>query len=268
MSELTEAIKSGDLANVTALVDADPALAGAPENGITPILLAIYHGKTEVARLLVDRGAPVSFAEAVALGDASRAATMLERDPALIDRRSADGFPPLGLAIFFRHGQLARWLIDCGADVDAAAENAQRVTPLHAAAAVCDAETMELLLRRGANVHAKQQLDYTPLHGAASRGDTTIAALLLAHGADRNAKSEDGLTAADVARKYGHPDFAAWLESEGTVARCRTPGRASPYRTDKLVCPHRTTRHSCELADFEKPPLGPIATLRRGDERA
>ena len=98
---------------------------------------------------------------------------MLAEDPQLLHSRTPDGFPAAGLAIFFRHGELARWLIEQGADVNAAADNAMKVAPVHAAAAACDRETMALLLARGADPNAKQQVDYTPLHGAASRGDIT-----------------------------------------------------------------------------------------------
>ena len=213
MSEFTDAIKSGDASRVAALVDADSSLLTSAENNITPILFAIYHGKTDIAQVLVDRGAPVSFGEAVALGDGARVKSMLAKDRTLLHSRSSDGYPAAGLAIFFRHPELARWLIEEGADVNAAAENAQRVAPLHAAAAVCDHETTRLLLERGANPNAKQQMDYTPLHGAAARGEVEIAKLLLAHGAERNAKGSDGLTPADVARKYGRVEFAEWLDA-------------------------------------------------------
>ncbi len=213
MSEFTDAIKSGDASRVASLIDADPSLLQSAENNITPILFAIYHAKPDIAQLLVDRGAPVSFGEAVALGDGERVKSMLAQDRSLLHSRSADGFPAAGLAIFFRHPELARWLIEEGADVNAAAENAQRVAPLHAAAAVCDHDTTRLLLERGANPNAKQQMDYTPLHGAASRGDVEIAKLLLAHGAERNAKASDGMTPSDVARKYGRVEFAEWLDA-------------------------------------------------------
>jgi ankyrin repeat protein len=211
MSELTDAIKTGDAARVTALADADPAVLSADENGTTPLLFAIYHGKREIAQLLIDRGAPVSFAEACALGDEALARQMFVPD--LLDTRTPDGFPPLGLAIFFGHGPLARWLIEQGADVNAAAANPQRVTPAHAAAAMCDRETMRLLLDRGADPNARQQMDYTPLHGAASRGDIEMAKLLLEFGADREAKASDGMTAGEVARKYGKGEFAEWFDA-------------------------------------------------------
>ena len=214
MSEFTDAIKAGDAQKVVSLADADPSLLQSSENNITPILLAIYYGKTDVAQLLVDRGAPVSFGDAVALGQADRVKSMLADQPQLLHTRTADGFPAAGLAIFFHHSELARWLIEQGADVNAAAENAMRVAPVHAAAAACDHATMRLLLERGADPNARQQVDYTPLHGAASRGDIEMAKLLLAHGAERNPKASDGKTPADVAREHGKPEFAEWIESQ------------------------------------------------------
>jgi len=214
MSEFTDAIKAGDAAKVSALADADPSLLQSSENNITPILLAIYYGKSDIARLLVDRGAPVSFGEAVALGQADRVKAMLAAQPQLLHSRTPDGFPAAGLAIFFHHSELAQWLIEQGADVNAAAENAMRVAPVHAAAAACDHATMRLLLERGADPNARQQVDYTPLHGAAGRGDIEMAKLLLAHGAERNPKASDGKTPADVAREHGKPEFAEWIESQ------------------------------------------------------
>jgi uncharacterized protein len=213
MSELTDAIKQGDTQKINDLLDADPSLASQAEHNVTPILLAIYHGKHDIARLLAARAPSLTFGEAVALGDADRVRQQLAADPSLLHGRTPDGFPAAGLAVFFGHGELARWLIEQGADVNAVAENALKVAPVHAAAAACDRETMQLLLARGADVNAKQQLDYTPLHGAASRGDIEMGKLLLAHGADKHAKAADGKSPADVAREHGHPEFAEWLET-------------------------------------------------------
>jgi len=215
MSEFTEAIRKGDTAAVAALIDNDPTLLQSVENSVTPILLAIYHGHGDVAQLLVSRGAPVSFGEAVALGDTPRVRTMLASDPALLHSRTPDGYPPAGLAIFFQHPDLAQELIRAGADVNAAADNANCVAPVHAAAAACDHATMQLLLERGADPNKKQQMDYTALHGAAGRGDIEMAKLLLAHGADRQARGTDGMTPVDVARKHGKEEFAEWMEKAG-----------------------------------------------------
>src|SRR5688572_24283929 len=142
MSELTDAIKQGDAGKIEELIGADPALASKAENNVTPLLLAVYHGKTDIARLLIDRGATVSFGEAVALGDTDRVKKLLADDPQLLHSRTPDGFFAVGLAIFLRHGELARWLIEQGADIHAPADNPMKVAPVHAAAAACDRETM------------------------------------------------------------------------------------------------------------------------------
>lgn len=204
MDALFAAIRSGDAAAVASLLDADPSLVDAKSGNTSALLLAIYHGHPDIARLFAGRRQHLTLHEAIALGDADRAMAMLDADPAALDRFSDDGFPPLGLAIFFRHPALARTLIERGANVNAAASNAQRVAPLHAAAAVRDAESVQLLLARGADPNARQQSDYTPLHSAASNGDLTVARLLLDAGADPAATSSDGKTPADIARERGH----------------------------------------------------------------
>lgn len=181
------------------------------EPKVSAILTALYHGQIDVARDLAARAPSIDFHEACALGDLDRVRQLLDADPSLLDRRSVDGYPPLGLAIFFRHPDVAKFLIGRGADVNAVAENAQRVAPVHAAATVRDLESMKLLLERGADANAKQQMDFTPFHGAASRGDLEMAKLLLAHGAKADAKTSDGMSAADVAAKYNQPAFVEWL---------------------------------------------------------
>jgi ankyrin repeat protein len=208
---LFDSIRDNDAASIAPLLDADPSLLAARLNGITPILFAVYNGHAELARLFVERGAAMSFAEACALGETAVALRMLDADPALLNAYSEDGFPPLGLAIFFRHPDLARALIERGADVNAAARNAVRVAPVHAAAAVRDSATMRLLLDRGADVNARQQSGYTPLHTAAQLGDADLLELLLGRGADPRAKSDDGKTPADLAASQGHSEIVKRL---------------------------------------------------------
>lgn len=209
--ELIDAIRTGDAARVAALLDADRSLLSARAGNVSAILFAVYVQHPEIARLFVERGAELDFGEACALGDERRAIELLDRDPSLLERRSADGFPPVGYAIFFRHPSLARALIERGADVSAAAENAQRVAPVHAAASVGDVGTMRLLLDRGADANARQQNGFTPIHAAAGNGDLAMAKLLVERGADRHARTDDGKTAADIAAEHGRGELLAWL---------------------------------------------------------
>lgn len=213
---LIDAIKNRDAATVGSLLDEDRSLLGASSGNVSAILLAVYYGRPDIAQLFVDRGAELTFAEAVALGDTKRVDALLAGQPALLHEFTPDGFSVAGLAIFFGHPELARALIERGADIHAAARNAQGVAPVHAAASVRDAASMRLLLERGADPNARQHLGYAPLHATAANGDRDLTELLLAHGADPFAKTDDGRTPADMAAERGHGELAEWLRQRPT----------------------------------------------------
>jgi ankyrin repeat protein len=215
MSEFLDSVKKGDIAAVTRMIETDRSLLEAKEQGVSAALLALYHGKGDVARLLVSRGAPLGFADACAIGDDGAVRRMLKKDPSLLHSMTPDGFPAWALAIFFRQSAIAQFLIEQGADVRRHAENRQRVAPVHAAAAACDRETMRMLLERGADPNARQESDYAPMHTAAARGDIEMAKLLLGHGAERSPRGNDGKTPADVAREHGQGGFVDWIEGSG-----------------------------------------------------
>jgi len=177
------------------------------------ILSTLYRQNREEANRLADAAAALTIWEASALGRDAAVEHALASDGTLINACSADGHFPLGLAAFFGHSATVRLLLARGADVTAAARNAMKVQPLHAAVASRNAESVALLLGRGASVNARQQVGYTPLMGAAGGGREDIVQILLDHGADASLLSDDGKTAADVAREHGHPALAAKLGS-------------------------------------------------------
>jgi len=212
-SELIEAIQKGDAKRVGALLDEDRSLLQAKSGKVSAVMLALYHQHPEIAQLFTDRGATLTFAEACAVGDTKRAMELLASDPSLLQSYSEDGYPAAGLAIFFRHPDLAAELIRRGADVNAAAKNPQRVAPVHAAVTVGDFDTMKMLLERGANPDARQEAGFTALHGAAAHGDVKMAKLLLEFGADPKASTDDGKDVAEVAEKFNQPAFAEWFRA-------------------------------------------------------
>jgi ankyrin repeat protein len=214
---LFDAIRQGDADQVRALLAADPGLADSrtPE-GATPVLWAVYTRHAELAPLLL-AARPADFFEACALGDSARAAEWIALDASLPNRHSGDGFTGLGYACFFAHADLARVLLDAGADPNLAARNALAVAPLHSAVATNLAPLVELLLARGAKPDPEEGSGMTPLHTAAGHGNRQIIALLLAAGADRGHKARDGRTPADIARHHGHTEIAAELDGDHNV---------------------------------------------------
>ena len=197
VTELIEAIKAGDGDRVAELLTSDPALLAAKApNGVSAILLAMYHGKPAVARLFIERGAVLDLHEAAAVGDLQRVRALATAEN--VNSASADGFQPLGLACYFGQDAVAAYLIRLGADVNQAAENAMKVRPIHAATARRSVALVRLLLESGADPNARQQMGYTALHAAHQNGDRDIIELLIAHGADADVRTDDGRRPSDL----------------------------------------------------------------------
>lgn len=207
------AIKTRDEALLRALVASDSELLNLPSPmGVSPVLFAVYYGRADMARVLVDLGAPLNVFEAAALGDEAALARELDADPALVGGVSGDGFSPLGLAAFFGHAGVAEALLSRDADVNAVSRNAMRVQPLHSAVAGGHGGLARALVMAGADVNATQQGEFTPLMAAAQNGDAGLALFLRQRGADAQARTADGRRAADFAREEGHATLADSLE--------------------------------------------------------
>jgi ankyrin repeat protein len=117
----------------------------------------------------------------------------------------------LHFAAFFNRPGIARELIQHGADVEAIAKNAMKVTPLHSAAATRSREIVRLLLEASAAPDVRQQGGWTALHAAAQNGDAEMVRDLIEHHADPKATNDEGKTAADLAIEKGHGEIATML---------------------------------------------------------
>lgn len=209
---LLDAIKARDLTAAREALAADPSsVRGTSPDGTSLLCLAVYYGQHEIAEAIATAKGNIDVFEAALLGRVDRLRELLDADPALLNAYAADGFYPLGLAAYFKQPAAVRLLLDRGADPNQAARNAAKVTALHAAVSSDQPQIVEWLLDAGADVNARQQIDYTPLMGAAANARTAIMELLLARGADAAMRTTEGRTAADLAREHGHEAIAARL---------------------------------------------------------
>jgi ankyrin repeat protein len=114
---------------------------------------------------------------------------------------------------------VATWLLDHGANVDAANHQGRHLglTALHRAVFGESFEVAQLLIARGADVNANRSRGATPLLYAVSLGHRRIVELLLQHGADVKASAGVGPTVVSVAAERGDLDIVTLLEAHGAA---------------------------------------------------
>ncbi len=216
------AVKAGDQAELSSMLEATPALAlGRDGQGVSASLVALYHRKKEAADLLLARKEamqPLDIFEAAAFGRSDRIEALLAGQPELANAYSSDGFYPLGLAAFFGHEGAVAILLARGADPNLAARNAMKVRALHAAAAARSLPIVKRLIEAGGDVNARQEAGFTPLLDAAFTGQHELAQLLLDHGADLEAKDAQGRSPLSMARAAADQKMIDLLISRGASA--------------------------------------------------
>jgi ankyrin repeat protein len=213
-AELFDAIRQGDLARVQSLLDADAALASAKnESGVSALLSSVYFGRKDIRDLLLARGATLELQDAAALGRLDRVRELVEKNRALANSFSSDGFPVVALAAFMGHLLVARYLRENGADINAVSTNGSGYNALTGAVTGGHLEIVKWLLESGADPNYRYGPGYTPLLAAAANGHLDIVKLLLKHGADKSAESNDGKSALDLAEDRKHAAVAAFLKT-------------------------------------------------------
>lgn len=212
--EFVAALRSGDMLRCLELVAQAPELLRTPIGGVSPVLMARYHGQVEIALELLQRRSAPDLHEAAALGQVDALMGLLAADRSGVDVPGADGHRPLGLAAFFAQPEAVELLLEAGADPNAPAENAMRVTALHAATAGGNLRCVRAVLEAGAAPDVRQQGGWTPLHAAAQAGRQDLIAVLLECGADPHATNDEGATPAELAHQAGHEPIAKWLRMQ------------------------------------------------------
>ena len=155
-------------------------------------------------------GTPLHYAAFCGLYDIAKIlATEYPKD---VNSQSFDDASiPLHLAVRKDHVDVARMLVERGADVSAQTTDGR--TPLHQASLSGSVDMARMLVERGADVSAQTTDGRTPLHDASWSGSVDIARMLVERGADVSAQTTDGRTPLELAVKQGHVNLQQMLIS-------------------------------------------------------
>jgi uncharacterized protein len=214
---LTNMIRRGQKAEITALLAEEPAAARARDaQGVSVLMWSVYARQPEITECLRAAAGDLDIFEAAALGDCARLKELVSADAMQVWAVSGDGWAPLHLAAAFAGPSAVKLLLEHGAHAHQYSQNPQHNQALHAAIALGDSEeTIRLLLEAGADVNAVQAGGFTPLHQAAAAGRADLVRLLLANGARADMRCDQGKLPADYARERAH---TAVLEALGAGA--------------------------------------------------
>jgi ankyrin repeat protein len=247
------AIQNGDLDAVKHFVDEEPGLIHeTDQNAMTPLYLAAYRGKEEIARYLIEKGSDVNYRRvtgetalfAAAQFDHAAIVRLLVEHGADIEAQTGRGRTAIRYAISGGAREVADYLLGVGAalpadgsllhtaaskgmgaivaamidmGVEPADDDGEGGTFLHSAAAGGLVELAATAIAGGLDVNARNRYGSAPLHKAAAGGHEDLILLLVDSGAEIDLRLPDGRTPCHVALENGHETAAQTLVDRGAA---------------------------------------------------
>jgi len=254
----------GGMEKVTALLEHGADASVKDCSGESLAAFACVWGETEIAEFLLTKGAEPDIVTAVSLNKTAQAKRILAADPGQANaRRGGLRTPPLLLAARYGRAEMARLLLDAGADPNATSvygwpplwlairqknkaiadlliargADVNRITQQrggesrHAlrVAAEESPEMIPFLVAHGANVNLTDQFGITALMALAGDADKTAGMkALLAAGADPNIKNVGAMTPLHFALSAGNAKAAELLIAAGAKVNCRDMNGRTP----------------------------------------
>lgn len=194
-------ISRGDLSAVVLFVNAGMDIDTPNEQGWTPLMVALFEGREDVALFLIKKGANVNFSD-------------------------RSGYRPIHWAAFKGYTTVIDEIVARNGDVNV--ETDYGWTALLQAASLGHVATVESLLRHGAMPNSRDKEGAAALHKAASNDHAIVARALLRGGAARDLGGPDQATAMHIAARLGHDDTVEALLELGCSQAVKDGRGATP----------------------------------------
>lgn len=165
------------------------------------VLLSISCASSDVHKMVKD-------------GDREKLQQLYFKEGTNVDLLDEEGNSPLHIAIELGFDDIAKFLIDIGADTNIV--NSAGVTPLFAASKNNNVQIVDLLLRNKADVDAKDEFGRTPMFYAVSNENFKMMEVLKDNGADIFANDNQGVSPVFLAIEKGRM-FVPYLIDKDNV---------------------------------------------------
>lgn len=198
-------------------------------DGSTPLIDAAFGANENVVKILLRRNEvlvnwrdgwkEIALHKAVGFGQKSVVAALLSGG-ANPNMKNCQDNSTLSIALLHDDTTIIRLLLDAN-NISVNSKNEHGRTPLMRAAEKGDIEIVELLIRRGAWIDARDKERRIPLSYAAERGRTSVVKRLLAQGGvDVGVLDRSSRTAWSYAKQGGHSEIVKYLEDAGAFGDC------------------------------------------------
>lgn len=156
--------------------------------------------------------------DAIQVGNTTAAKESLKHG-ANANAKSSDGRTALLIAIDKGQNEIAKALIESGANLD---------TALNRSVAAGNVELANLLLEKGVSPNSpiKNPNTYSPLMTAAEKANLRLMQILIDKGADVNQKNTEGVTSLEMAAASGNAEAVKLLIDKGANAKQEAGGKA------------------------------------------
>lgn len=162
-----------------------------------------------------DKYTQLTFSRAITIGNIGRAQACIDSGADV--NSDLEGFPPLCAAANSGKAEIAKFLLDKGADVDAVTAHGRSALMIASSRGATD--LVDLFCRRGADVDYQTSEGKTALMEACESGNVEVVRLLLKNGASVDLRTEpketSGTSALMFAARSGNSEIIELLVGEG-----------------------------------------------------